>query len=520
MKLRLGKFLLPLATAAMLALPTQLSAQEQSGPKHHHYKLIDLGTFGGPSNIVAIEPTSTIINNAGVVVGAADTSVPSPQVDCYNPVGNPDCFISHAYMWTDGILKDLGTLPGGSFSQANAINQWGQISGLSETDSFDPATGNPEFHAVFWNNGKLRDLGTLGGTASASGNLNDFGQVTGISLNAVPDPFSLLALGSGLTLTQTRGFFWQNGKIQDLGDLGGPDTWAVFVNDLGQVAGASYTSYEVDPNTGTPPVGVFLWQNGRMKDIGNLGGDNGLLGATQIVNGFNNRGDITGWMVLAGNQTAHAFLGNGEKLLDLGTLGGTFSFGRGVNDFGEATGLATLPGDQVNHGFLWRNGTMIDLGTLGGDPCSDAISVNDNGQVVGASQSTAGGCNEWTTAFLWENGGSSVDLNSLVTSTSGAHLNVGLWTNARGEIVAGGVLPGCEIAAENCGHTFLLVPCDENHPHIEDCDYSLVETRATAKVPHADVAPAMAPSPIKPSFAELMDHCRSLLKRGNRGPLK
>ena len=54
---------------------------------------------------------------------------------------------------------------------------------------------------------------------------------------------------------------------------------------------------------------------------------------------------------------------------------------------------------------------MTDLGTLGGDPCSDAISVNSRGQVVGASQSLAGGCNEWTTAFLWENGGPSVDLN-------------------------------------------------------------------------------------------------------------
>jgi hypothetical protein len=57
---------------------------------------------------------------------------------------------------------------------------------------------------------------------------------------------------------------WQRGEIRDLGTLGGPDSWAVFVNDRGQVAGASYYSYVIDPLTGNPPVGAFLWENGKM----------------------------------------------------------------------------------------------------------------------------------------------------------------------------------------------------------------------------------------------------------------
>ena len=466
-----------------LLIPLRIHGHSETG-SHHHYKLIDLGTFGGPGNFVAIEPGGDIINSNGIVVGSADTSVLTPEPNCYSPNLNPDCYISHAFRSNGNGLEDLGTLPGGNDSFAAAINQAGQIAGLSENDLVDPTTGNPEFRAVLWEHDKIRDLGTLGGTASFSTALNDFGQITGMALNNVPDPYSLLGLGSGLTLTQTRGFIWLNGKMQDLGTLGGPDTWSVFINDRGQIAGTSYTSDDVDPNTGTPPVGVFLWQNGRMKDIGSLGGDNGILSAYNIVNAFNNRGEVTGWMVVAGNQFYHTFLWDGENLSDLGTLpGGNYSFARGINDAGEITGLSTLPpGDLLNHGFLWRNGVMTDLGTLNGDPCSDSLSVNSNGQVVGASQSVAGGCAEWTTAFLWENGGPMADLNSLVTSASGAYLNVGIWTNSRGEIVAGGIPPGCGGLDENCGHSYLLIPCDENHPGVEGCDYSPVDAATAPQI--------------------------------------
>jgi hypothetical protein len=48
---------------------------------------------------------------------------------------------------------------------------------------------------------------------------------------------------------------------------------------------------------------------------------------------------------------------------------------------------------------------MTDLGTLGGDPCSAGLAIDSLGQVLGASESTAGGCRAWPTAFLWENSG-------------------------------------------------------------------------------------------------------------------
>jgi probable HAF family extracellular repeat protein len=484
------------ALLVALGMSVALYAQDKStgnGKSHHQYKLVDLGTLGGPTSILNMEPFQPVINDLGMVVGGADTSIPTPEPACYNPVNNPDCFISHGFVWESDHLEDLGTLSGGNFSFAEAINNRGQIAGVSENNQIDPAMGNPEFHAVLWEDEKIKDLGTLGGTSSFASELNEHGQVTGVALNAVPDSLSILGLGSGTALTQTRGFFWDHGLMHDLGTLGGPDTWAEFVNDRGQVAGTSYMSETVDPNTGIPPVGVFLWQNGKMRDLGNLGGNNGFLGAPGIVNGLNNRGEVVGNMVVSGNQSFHAFLWNGEELSDLGTFGGTFSFARGINEAGEVTGGAYFPGDQVKHGFLWRKGVMTDLGTVNGDPCSDAIAANSRGQVVGASQDAAGGCNTWSHAFLWENGGPSIDLNALIPSGSSLQLFVALGINERGEIVGGGMPRSCT-DSDHCSfnHAYLLIPCDEDHPGLEGCDYDPVSA-TTANEPR--IAEAMKPFP-------------------------
>jgi len=60
---------------AALAIPVRLAAQDNRDPhhKHHHYKLIDVGTFGGPNtNLITQGVGAQILNNRGIVTGSAD----------------------------------------------------------------------------------------------------------------------------------------------------------------------------------------------------------------------------------------------------------------------------------------------------------------------------------------------------------------------------------------------------------------------------------------------------------------
>jgi len=506
-------------TFAVLAMSLQLS-QAQPAAQHHHYKLIVIGTLPGhsiynthvTSNHSVVTGYEQVLNNGGTLVGGADTPAVNTSGSCWNVQQPIDCYIQHAFVWQNGQLTDLGTIPGGLGSFAYFISDNGLVTGASENGAIDPVANTPETHAVLWSNGQLNDLGTLGGTQSVGAGVNDAGQVTGFAQNAIPDPFSIYGLG-----TQTRAFLWQNGVMQDLNTLGGPDAFAQYLNNNGQVAGVSYTSYTPDPNTGSPPLHPFLWQNGTMKDLGNFGGTNDYLGP--FIYGLNNRGEVTGTMALPGDQISHAFLWNGKQLIDLnagGGLGGNYSGASTLNDAGEVVGTASLPGDQIYHAFRWQNGVMTDLGTLHGDPCSTSESINSRGQVVGASQSVAGGCNFYTTAFLWENGGPMVDLNTLLSSPTTMLLTGATWINDRGEITGGGVPTGCG-DVDLCGRAFLLIPCDEHHPNIVGCDYSLVDAATAATLSQQRIAadPAAASqaqlSPVNPTA-----RLRSLMLRHNR----
>lgn len=473
---------------AVLAIPIGLDAQDNADGKHHHYKLIDVGTFGGPNAYLSAPlPSEVQINQHGLVAGVADTPNPDP----YNPNCLVDCYLVHAFQWRDGVLTDLGALPGTNDSYAFSSNHRGQIVGVSENGAIDPISGFPEIHGVLWSHGEIIDLGTLGGNGSFAGTVNDRGQVVGAALNSIPDPFGgSLAVGiPPAAPTQLHAFVWEHGVMRDLGTLGGPDSEAQYVNESGQIAGQSFINSTPNPpitahacvTSGIPTEHPFLWQDGFI-DLGSLGGTCGY------ANWLNNNGQVVGTMTLAGDTTNHAFAWKRGKLIDLGTLGGDNSEAYFANEAGEVVGRADFsPASTNHHAFLWRDGVMKDLGTPDGFLCSTAQGINASHQVVGDAGLCFMGGNGW----LWENG-SIVDLNSLVPPDSTVHVAGAVAINDRGEIVAEG-LPG-----DGSSHVVVLIPCDGNHPAAVGCDYSMVDATAA---PQSEVSPDL-PSGTRPTPQE------------------
>jgi probable HAF family extracellular repeat protein len=443
-------WLITIATFASLSDPVQLFGQDPE-LKQHRYRLVDVGTFGGPDSYFIL---GVGLNRRGQAAGAAATPTPDP----FSPICIFfDCFVGHAFQWQDGVATDLGALPGTNNSGVGGMNSGGTVVGVSENGLVDPVINFPDLEPVVWEDGRIIDLGTFGGNFGQANAINDRGQVVGFATNPISTSVSIAAFGCDVDLavpTQTRAFIWEGRAIQDLGTLGGTDSCAVLINERGQVAGYSFTDLSA-----SPPIHPFLWQHGTMQDLGTLGG------TFALANALNNRGDVTGLSFVAGNSVYHPSLWHRGGTSDLGTLGGDTGNALSLNDATEVVGEADLPGpsgSQLHHAFLWQRGVMTDLGTQDGDPCSLALSINSRGQVVGGSTD----CNTLLNghAFFWEHGGPMVDLNSFVPASSNVTLTVAILINDRGEIAAQGVLPDGDT------HAILLIPCDEAQRDSNGCE--------------------------------------------------
>jgi len=454
-----------IALFTVLTIATEMSAQQP------RYKLIDMGTFGGPQSYLNDGNDGTnstrILNNRGAMASWADTPTPDPfPAFCFDE----DCFIGHAFQFHAGVRTDLGALADGMSSQANWISASGLVAGVSQNGEIDPLIpGLPELRAVLWRNGGITDLGTLpgGGYESFATAVNSRGQVVGEAQNTVPDDFSMV--GPGFITTQTRAFLWKNGMMQDLGTLGtGTDAMAQFINERGQIVGWSYTSSA--PNTSCPSflplaAGSFIWdETNGMRDIGNLGG------TCAIATGVNDQGIVIGDNI-DDNIIERGFLWDNGSIKDLGgTIGGTQTTAEAVNQAGEVAGTGTLAGDVSFHATLWMHlGEITDLGTVAQDPCSFPSSINARTQIVGASLPGCAFDNN-TRAFLWDRG-SLFDINTLISPGASLHLQWARDINDRGEIA------GIGLDIDNNSHAFLLIPCGANDP--SGCQEEVVSSGAS-----------------------------------------
>jgi probable HAF family extracellular repeat protein len=429
MKSKTLMFVTTITLSVALALPVQLAAQRT------HYKLIDLGTLGGPNSATNGGPPS-MINNRGVVAGMADTSAPCAYLGG---------FVSPAVRWVNGIPANLGLLPGGCFGGPNSINSKGMIVGVGDIGVLDPVWG-PVIRADFLYKGRIIDLGTFGGANSLANEINERGQIDGGAETLDPDPWDFGGLIGLSSPTAWHAALWQARSKLDLGTLGGPDSFALTLNENGQISGLSFTNSVPSPVFGIPTTDPFLWQKGTgMIDLGTLGGTFG------VANGLNNRGQVVGFSDLADDLANHAFIWERGVLSDIGTLGGDNSTANWINDAGQVAGISDLA-DGTHHAFIWKNGNITDLGTVGGDPCSNTEYINEKGQAIGTSTDCHGTILH---IFLWENG-SIIDLSSQVLPGSGFVLLEPVVINEAGEIVANGILSNGDNRA------VLLKPCSND----------------------------------------------------------
>src|ERR1700739_4182956 len=126
---KLVRFIM-LTFVAVLAITLPVLAQnEPSHNKAPRYKLIDLGTFGGPVSYVCFY-CGGLNQQKSLLTSAADTATLDPNYPNINPIFfGSDPYIVHAFRWEQGLLGDLGGLPGGTSSGGQAVNKPGRVPG-------------------------------------------------------------------------------------------------------------------------------------------------------------------------------------------------------------------------------------------------------------------------------------------------------------------------------------------------------------------------------------------------------
>ncbi len=190
-------------------------------------------------------------------------------------------------------------MAGGS-SGALGINALGDVVGYSTTTVTGNIPPSPT-DAVLWSQGGLpQNLGTLpGGTSSEATGINGSGVIVGDS-TITTNPNS-----------PTHAFLLNPGGVpQDLGTLEGhPDSFATAINASGVVVG--YAA-DTSPSGGGLPVRAFMYEDGQMTDLNSLipAGSNWiLLSATAI----NDNGVIVGVGLLDGQQHAYKLFTGGPS---------------------------------------------------------------------------------------------------------------------------------------------------------------------------------------------------------------
>jgi probable HAF family extracellular repeat protein len=102
---------------------------------------------------------------------------------------------------------------------------------------------------------------------------------------------------------------------------------------------------------------------------------------------INDCGQAAGVSLNAGTGRIEAFIEEKGKRSPLGTLGGSFSIARDINNRGEIVGGSLTAGDNSFHGFLYRDNRLHDLNAMlepgTGWELVQALAINNRGEILG-----------------------------------------------------------------------------------------------------------------------------------------
>ena len=303
---------------------------------------IDLGTLGGPNSAV-LWPVK---NNGGTIVGVAETAELDPLGEAWScsfffPTATGHTCLG--FVWQDGVMSPLPTL-GGNNGFATGVNNRGQVVGWAENTVHDPTCNAPQvlqFRAVLWDTrrDRVQELPPLpGDTASAATAINDRGQVVGIS--GICDN----AVGR---FSAAHAVLWEHGVATNLGDLGG-EAWntPMAINHQGEVVGFANL---LGGDPGAFNAHAFLWtEEDGMQDLGTLLPEDAFSQAL----GINGRGQVVGLSCGTSGCRAFLWendvMTDLNTLVAPGYTG-RLVFANDINDAGEITGQTIDPetGDAV-----------------------------------------------------------------------------------------------------------------------------------------------------------------------------
>ncbi len=307
--------------------------------------LTDLFTLGGPNSSV----TWNVKNTSGIIVGISQTADAEPLGEAWSSAAfystpNNVGYINLGFVWQNNQMRGLPPFPGGNNGFATGANNLGQVVGWAENGFHDPnccCTQVLQFHPAVWTLGppdQIRDLPLIPGDSSGAATaINDNGQIVGIS--GICDQ----AVGRH---TAKHAVLWENGTVMDIYPNAPAPWWntPTAINQRGDVVGFAGDPAFVEGDI----LHAFMWtrEDGirQLKPLPNRTPKH----VDSEAYGINEARQVVGVSCDADQVDCRAVIwDHGNTPTDLNDFKGSYSgflaLAKDINNKGEITGRAIDP---------------------------------------------------------------------------------------------------------------------------------------------------------------------------------